>query len=96
MAGPRHLTVHSSCALITSKASDPARCSRSGLSRDWLKIKNPTSPAMIRGASGRRSHCAAARGCLRVNWTRRHVLVVPLFLRPRDVRVDATSDHAGP
>jgi len=23
MAGPRHLTVHSSCALITSKASDP-------------------------------------------------------------------------
>jgi hypothetical protein len=35
-----------------------------------------------------------SKGCLRVNWTRD--VPAPLFLRPRDVRVDAGAGRPGP
>jgi ATP-dependent DNA ligase len=31
----------------------PAASCRSGRSRDWVKVKNPNSPAMIRHREGR-------------------------------------------
>jgi hypothetical protein len=59
--------------IVSKRLSAPYR---SGRSRDWLKVKNPDSPAMIRARDAvmpRTAGCSNTGSSLRGNPQRRHI-----------------------